>query len=72
MNDLLSSVDVDPFGPAMAQIAGELYVRLSAAGTTPPAYDLLIASHAILRGLPIASRDRDYSAISGLEVVTVD
>jgi len=72
VNDLLSSVDVDPFGPAMAQIAGELHVRLSAGGKTPPAYDLLIASHAILRGLPIATRDRDYSAISGLEVITVD
>ena len=72
VHDLLSSVDVDPFAPAMAQLAGELHVRLRAAGRTPPSYDLLIASHALLRGLPLATRDRDYSAVPGIQVVTVD
>ncbi len=72
VHDLLSSVDVDPFGPAMAQLAGELHVRLAVMGKTPPAYDLLIASHALLRGLSIATRDRDYSAVPGLQVVAVD
>jgi hypothetical protein len=72
VHDLLSSIDVDPFGPAMAQLAGELHVRLRASGRMPPPYDLLIASHALLRGLPLATRDRDYSAVPGLQVVTVD
>ncbi|MBI4415489.1 MAG: type II toxin-antitoxin system VapC family toxin [Euryarchaeota archaeon] len=72
VHDLLSSVDVDPFAPAMAQLAGELHVRLRAIGRTPPSYDVLIASHALLRGLPLATRDRDYSAVPGLQVVTVD
>lgn len=72
VHDLLSSVDVDPFAPAMAQLAGELHVRLAELGKTPPAYDLLIASHALLRGVPLATRDRDYSPIPGLQIVTVD
>jgi len=71
VHDLLSSVDVDPFAPAMAQLAGELYDRLRALERAPPSYDLLIASHALLRGIPLATRDRDYSGIPGLEVVTV-
>jgi len=72
VHDLLSSVDVDPFGPAMAQLAGELHVRLAASGRAPPSYDLLIASHALLRGLPLATRDRDYSTIPGLRIVGAD
>ena len=72
VHDLPSSVDVDPFAPAMAQLAGELHVRLTGSGKAPPAYDLFIASHALLRGLPLATRDRDYSTIPGLQVVTVD
>ncbi len=71
VHDLLSSLDVDPFGPAMAELAGELHVRLAAAGRTPPTYDLLIASHALLRGLPLATRDRDYEGIPGLTIVVV-
>lgn len=72
IHDLLTSLDVDPFAPAMAQLAGELHVRLEALGRAAPTYDLLIASHALLRGLPIATRDRDYSTIPGLQIVTVD
>ena len=72
VHDLLSSVDVDPFAPAMAQLAGELHVRLAGSGRAPAAYDLLIASHALLRGLRLATRDRDYSTIPGLQLVTVD
>ena len=71
VHDLLSSLEVDPFGPAMAQLAGELHVRLAAGSRMPPTYDLLIASHALLRGFAVATRDRDYSAIPGLQVVRV-
>jgi len=71
VHDLLSSLEVDPFGPAMAQLAGELHERLAAGGRMPPVYDLLIASHALLRGLAIATRDRDYSAIPGLQIIHV-
>ena len=72
VHDLLSSMEVDPFGPAMTQLAGDLHVRLAGSGKTPPAYDLLIASHALHHGLPLATRDRDYTAIPGLDIVTVD
>src|SRR5947208_15452886 len=52
VHDLLSSVDVDPFAPAMAQLAGELHVRLRATGRAPPPYDQHIAILAIRRWTP--------------------
>lgn len=58
-HELLGSVD--PFSAPMAQIAGDMHTRLATVGRTPPAFDLLIASHALFHGLPLATEDRDYS-----------
>lgn len=71
VQELLSALDADPFGPAMAQLAGELHVQLRASGRMPPVFDLLIASHALFHGLPLATHDRDYAGIPGVEVVRV-
>lgn len=71
VQELLTALDADPFGPAMAQLAGELHVRLRGAGRTPPVFDLLIASHALFHGLPLATFDRDYGGIPGVEVVRI-
>lgn len=66
---LLSSLEVDPFTGALAELAGELHRRLESEGQRAPTYDLLIASHALLRGIPVATRDRDYHRIPGLTVL---
>jgi len=71
VQELLTTLDSDPFGPAMAQLAGELHVLLRGAGRTPPGFDLLIASHALFHNLPLATHDRDYRGIPGLEVLRV-
>src|SRR3990170_4896838 len=51
VQELLTTLDSDPFGPAMAQLAGEL--------------------HVLFHGLPLATHDRDYRGIPGLEVLRV-
>lgn len=68
VSEILTMLEVEPFGPAMAQLAGELHRLLSESGRTPPAFDLLIAAHALHLGVPLATRNRDYSRISGLQV----
>ena len=71
VQELLTALDADPFGPAMAQLAGELHVRLRASGRMPPVFDLLIASHALVHGLPLATHDRDYAGIPGVEMIRI-
>jgi predicted nucleic acid-binding protein len=55
----------------MAQLAGELHLHLSEVGKPPPAMDLVIAAYALHLGVPLATRDRDYSAVPGLEVINL-
>lgn len=66
---LLEAVQTDPFVPAMAHLAGRLHVHHRAAGMERPAYDLLIASHALYHHAPLATLDRDYDGIDGLDIV---
>ena len=68
---LLAALDPDPFMPAMAQLAGDLTILHDARGMRRPVVDVLIASHAIHHGVPLATRDRDYSWIEGLDVIVV-
>lgn len=67
--DLLSNLEVDPFTAALAELAGELMRRLVGQGQRPPSFDLLIASHALLRDIPLATKDRDYRGIPGLRLL---
>lgn len=66
---LLEAVDVDPFLLAMARLAGDLHVEHRNAGVERPAFDLLIASHALFHGAPLATLDRDYDTVRGLRVI---
>ena len=66
---LLDAVTVDPFTPALARLAGDLDVDQRRRGTQRPSIDLLIAAHAIHRNCPLGTVDRDYSGITGLDVV---
>lgn len=67
----LEAVIVDSFVPAMAKLAGELHVAHVRQGKRRPTFDLMIASHALHHGCPLATRDRDYDAIERLDVVKV-
>jgi predicted nucleic acid-binding protein len=51
-----------------ARSAAHLYARCRWAGVTPrSANDYLIATHAILGGMPLLHRDRDFGLIAGAE-----
>jgi hypothetical protein len=51
-----------------ARSAAHLYARCRWAGVTPrSANDCLIATHAILGGMPLLHRDRDFGLIAGVE-----
>lgn len=66
---LLEAVTMDPFLASMARIAGELHVEHRERGEERPAYDLLIASHALHHGCPLATLDRDYDTVRALRVI---
>lgn len=66
---LLGECAVEPFSARHAAAAGALQREHEAAGTRKPAFDLLIATHAVLRGCPVGTLDVDYDGIAGLEVV---
>ncbi|HEY6619782.1 MAG TPA: PIN domain-containing protein [Steroidobacteraceae bacterium] len=62
----LPMVIADPLEAARS--AAHLYARCRWAGVTPrSANDCLIATHAILGGMPLLHRDRDFGLIAGVE-----
>lgn len=72
VESLLEGLDVDPFMPAMARLAAELHRAARDAGRERPAYDPLIAAHALHHGCPLATLDRDYDEIEGLHVLSME
>ena len=52
-----------------AEFYGEIKAQLSAAGTPIPQNDIWIAAAAKEHDLPIATRDRHFSLVSGLTVL---
>jgi len=54
-------------GRTFAHIAADLRSR----GRRLPIVDALVAATAIVEGIPIVTQDRDYDAITGLEVIRV-
>ncbi len=69
VTSLLEALDPDAFLPAMARIAGDLHREHRNAGQERPAWDLLIAAHALFRGCPLATLDRDFAPVSGLDII---
>jgi hypothetical protein len=69
VSSLLDALRVDPFVPAMARIAGELQQAHRRAGRTRPTVDVLIASHALHHRCALATLDRDYEGVQGLDVL---
>ena len=59
---------IAPDAREAARSAAHLYARCRWAGVTPrSANDCLIATHAILGGMPLLHRDRDFDLIAGIE-----
>jgi predicted nucleic acid-binding protein len=59
---------IAPDAREAARSAAHLYARCRWAGVTPrSANDGLIATHAILGGIPLLHRDRDFHLIAGVE-----
>ena len=54
----------------MVEICGRLRCERESSGTRLQTADAWIAATAILLACPLASHDRDFSGISGLEVIT--
>jgi tRNA(fMet)-specific endonuclease VapC len=66
---LSGPVEVLPFEPGDARLAGEIRETLRAAGTPIGAYDLLIAGQALARGLTVATSNlREFARVDGLLV----
>jgi predicted nucleic acid-binding protein len=59
---------IAPDGREAARDAAHLYARCRWAGVTPrSANDCLIALHAIIGGVPLLHRDRDFGSIATVE-----
>ena len=59
---------IAPDAREAARSAAHLYARCRWAGVTPrSANDCLIATHAIVDGIPLLHRDRDFESITGIE-----
>lgn len=71
VRNVLAVCGIEPFAAAHAEAAGALHREAQAAGRRRPAFDLLIAAHALHHGIPIATLDGDYQGIPALQVVAV-
>ncbi len=71
VTSLLEALEPDAFVPAMARIAGDLHREHKNAGQERPAWDLLIAAHALFYGCPLATLDRDFAPVPGLDIMLV-
>lgn len=64
---LAGPLDLLPFEPGDARIAGEIRASLRAAGTPIGAYDVLIAGQALARGLSVVTSNlREFRRVAGL------
>jgi predicted nucleic acid-binding protein len=62
---------IAPDAKEAALSAALLYPRCRWAGITPSANDCLIAMHAVLGGMPLLHRDRNFDLIAGVELKLV-
>jgi tRNA(fMet)-specific endonuclease VapC len=69
MRALLNTVSVLPFEREDARVAAQLRASLNSQGTPIGAYDLLLASCALRRGLKIVTHNvREFTRVGGLGV----
>ncbi len=69
IDELLSVVEVLPFGNAEAKRAAKTRHALEQAGNVIGPFDVLIAGHALAAGLVLVSNNtREFSRVSGLTV----
>lgn len=68
---LLEALAGDPFVPAMARLAGDLVQAHRREGNDRPVWDLLIAAHALFHEAPLATCDRGFKRVRGLDVIHV-
>lgn len=67
MRMLLNTISVLPFEREDARVAAQLRASLSSQGTPIGAYDLLLASCALRRGLKIVTHNaREFARVGGL------
>lgn len=68
---LLGDLTIDPMTGGIARLAGELHVAHRERGSERPAWDLLIAAHALFHGAALATADRDFAEMEGLRILRV-
>lgn len=66
---LLGDLTADPLTLAIARIAGDAHTEHRRRGLERPAWDLLIAAHALHHDVPLATFDHDFAPVEGLAVV---
>lgn len=60
-----------PVDGAVARAYGELMVAARRRGVRPRPFDALIAATAMIRNVPVFTRDRDFARIPGVKVTLV-
>ncbi len=68
--EMLENIDILPFSFSSAKIAAEVESYLKEKGLEINLVDVLIASIAIEHSLKLVTRDKHFSRIEGLEVVS--
>jgi len=66
-----STWDPLPIGAEVGRTFAHIAADLRSRGRRVPILDALVAATAIVEGIPIVTQDRDYDAITGLEVIRV-
>ena len=70
LEEFMIPLEILPFDEEAAQAYGDIRTSLEKVGTPLGAMDMLIAAHAVSRGLELVTNNtREFSRVSGLTVV---
>ena len=70
LDELLSDVRVLEAASRTSSVYAQVRQQLRTAGTPIPENDVWIAATAIEHGLPLATRDRHFRVVKGLEIIS--